>query len=273
MTYAQIKALVYDILGDSSTSPRLFSSTMIDVFANMALNSMNEYRVMEKRYPIYVVADTALYDLPTKCRQVERVTYDGIVIYPLTTGFLNMHNDTWRELTGPPIAYWLENNQIGLYPKPTVAGNLSVIADSEYGVLVTSADSEYGVVVDTSTNDGLDFTQEEGVLLSELGSKNLEVFYWAAPEDVDVAAPEIPLWAHYGMIWGILSLCYAADTYDQDYAKSDAYRVLFDDVVRRVGIRASSVSPKVQTQKTFSGRSALDLLSDRTRRTIVVPGS
>lgn len=273
MIYSAIKTLVYQILGDSEASPKIFTSTMIDAFANMTISSLNEEKILRKRQAVPVVAGTQEYALPTNCRQPFRVTYDGTKIAPVTTSYLDNYCETWRDESGTPYAYYLKNGMIGLYPKPTVSSSLATLLDAEYGVVLSDADQEFGVIVDTSVNDGLNFDQEEGVYISSLEGDHLEVFYWAEPVSASGAlSPDVPDWADPAVVLGILALCYAADTFDRDFEKANAYTAMFEDVKRRISVRSSNILPKVYRQKEFAGPNVL-LYSDRRRRKITVPGS
>lgn len=258
MTYADIKTLFYNTLGDSEASPVWITGSMAMQFANEAVQTAYAAaRHIEKRTNILLAADTAEYDWPSDMGNVWRVAYDGKAILPITQSQLRVYDEEWPSVSGTPRHYYLSeiNRKIGLYPKPSSATTYSAFTQ-EFGAVVDTDDSadtfsqEVGIVVDVSDASEA-FNQEEGELVQAISADELEVFYKATPAVIDSGddVPDVPGWCWPYVLFSMLASAYAADTEIMDTGLSGYWSALAASMIHRLRVRAEAKLNKTWVAK------------------------
>ena len=257
LTYGNLKDLAYDLCGDDKDTPVYVPSASMDVFFNAALGRMvDESDCIERRMSIDLTADTGVYDLPSNCVKVLRVTFEGMAIRPVTKHYLRSIDQEWADTSGDPSLYYLDglDGQIGLYPKPdTTAATTSLT--SEDGAL--AAVDGYAVTSEDGFFAHRDFMEaEDGAYVGE-GTGHLVVEYLASPYVLGTEgnAPEIPVWAYAGLLFGALERVFSANTELRSAEASALYGVMAKYITRRLIIRVNNKLPRVLYHRTIPGSS------------------
>jgi len=267
MRYSTVKALFYDIIGDSATSPKYIGNDLALSYANMAIREITDHaKHLDRRQVILGVADQGEYNLPSDVDAMYRATYNDEKLVPVTQTRLDLDDHGWRQYSGWPTAYYLDklNAQIGLYQKPANATTVGAYSQ-EHGIVVddgnTTFTSEFGLIID-STEAGI-ANQEFGVEVGEITGKAIEVFFFARPDPITSDSDSLPLpsWAGYYVLWSMLSDAYLSDTVIQDFQASQAYNVMAGEIAMRLRSRSFT-----KTNKTYSVNGSAGKNSRRIRR-------
>lgn len=259
MTYAYIQSLFYTLLGDSESSPMFITNGTAEAYAVWAVQKMvDQTHSLEKRAIQPVTANVAEYALPGDTAQVQRVSFDQEKILPVTREKLRRHNPRWRDHTGTPRLYYLDeiNHRIGLYETPSVGSVWAATTGTTYGGIRDMAGAsgtayggirDPGYVPDGGTYGGFREVYDE----SE--QNNIELIYWAdAPSSFADGIP-LPAWAHPGVLYYMLSEAYSTDTEIRNDELAAFWYTLFDRVLQRLGGRAASKLPRTWTKKMYAG--------------------
>ena len=261
MEWTELKALFYEVTGDDAVDPEWFAETTILAWANEAIRDfVRDSRCLESRAAMMVTADTHTYDFPDDCESIFRVTYDGERIGYITKQRLRNYDERWREKSGTPRFYILNelNEQLELYENPSVSTTVetfSYTGSARYGAIVDASGSArpsgtpYGVVVDATdaTPPGIDVP---GAVVDAIkmgsGGYALEIFYHARPagatRDTSI---NIPHWAKHGILWGMLARAYSADTLVQSKEAASAYWHLYNHLKRRLRVQSMNKIDRV----------------------------
>lgn len=252
MNWTRIKDIAYTLVGDTEAAGAYFPLASMREWANQAVRDMAQRSgCLQWRQPIVVTAGTAEYALPADCAQVFRVTYDGEVIWPVSQRRLRAYDARWRERTGTPYLYYLDelNAKIGLYPNPSTGTTYESVSGPTAGMIVdtgagtTVEGPSVGVILDIA--DGSPIEPLVGAIYDVISGNSLEVFYYARPAAVNDGAIQIPGWAHPGIVYGMVSRAFAADTPRRNLGAAAIYRNLYEDVVRRLTARSNGKLHKV----------------------------
>lgn len=243
MNYGEIKDLFYDLSGFRRSGP-YFSDANALMWANMAHRDLvSKSQCLERRQKIVVTAGTQTYDLPDDCNVVRRASYDGYKIMPMTKLELQWHENGWDRDQGTPCWYFVDglNEQIGLYEIPNSSTSVEA-SSSGTGFKVSSTGT--GFVIDTSDSGRL--PPLTGFLIEEITGLDLEVYFSCRPPDIaaDADVPALPLWAHHGLVYGMLRHAWRAHTPQRDVAKSALFGALYARVANRLKIRTNGKLPK-----------------------------
>jgi len=233
-----------------------FTESSIKIFMQKALRRINaNSKVIKKRQAVNLTAGQRLYDLPSDCHEVYRVTYDGHMIEPYTQARLDAESRTWRNASGEPYLYYVDrlNNQIGLYRTPDVSTTVAG-ASQEDGVAVLMGASEDGLIIDISTDDGFPMA-EDGIPVLEMTGNHLEVFYWAEPADYHPGSePDLPQWAQHVLVWSALAEAYRAGLPDVDEERAAAFALMAGDLEERIQGRTANVINKTWNRNQGRGQ-------------------
>ena len=263
MNWGDIKTAFQNITGENPANSSYFPESRILAWANQSLRDLaRETNYLEKRDILHVVAGTQEYDLPTNVDEIFRVTYDWERIRPITQIKLRAYNQRWRERSGKPRMYYLDqiNQKIGLYERPDVTTSYQTLVDDTGTPLTAGSDGVYGFIIDSANApSGRDATilidrssvqpifGFDGALLNEIVGDGLEIFYSAIPEEITTNVqdiPEIPRWASPAILYGILIEAYSAETPLQDFDTVAAYSVLYRHIKNRLKVRSFARLPR-----------------------------
>ncbi len=241
--------MIYDFLGDDSADPVYFTEDQLHIYGNKMVQAINgRIKVLRKRAAVRVTAGTAECDLPNDVREIYRVLYDGQKITHTTQGQLNAMDETWRDVSGTPIYYYLDglSNQIGLYPNPDTSSTV-LEGDDDSGIPLWSGglDGE-GIVIDPRTNDHIDpVYRDDEIILSTITDAAVEVFYWADPDVlINDENPDLPSWASSFVMWGTLAEAFSVGNPDPDYSRALCFAAMAKDTAERIQFRANTALPK-----------------------------
>lgn len=165
MTYREIRERVYTLLGENFQQPEYFNDDEVRRYINDAYSALaRDSKALEVRREFLTDEDVAEYDLPDDCASIRRGYFRGERLYPLTHFELDRMDENWRNDSGEPRHYTIDNldpRTIRLHPTPD--SGIVVSFDSETGVVVRLqetgdsyqlrrqlGDFDYGVVTDYS---------------------------------------------------------------------------------------------------------------------------
>ena len=258
-TYNDVKELFYELVGDSASSPYIFSDSDISRFAHEALRDMAQRSgFFEGRSVIDLVADQAEYSFSAPgTEKIFRVTYDLKRINPITKRRLRRYDARWREKSGRPVVYYLDelNDQIGFYKKP----------DSGSVTTYRSTSSATGWITD---DDGATRPASGGGMLIDIAGVSPLVDGGGDPLLVDTNYVEIfatyqaanmsgtyqiimPGWAWNGVLYGAVSRAFEADTKMHNMTTAGYYNMLYEHVVDRLQIRTNGKLPRTWVMEGF----------------------
>lgn len=207
-SWQDVKDLVRELIGDDESDQVFFSAAQILAWGQQCLEDMaRRTHYVDIQTTGVTVADTQTYTAGDKAFQVYRVEVDNRSIDPIRTDQLRYGDDKWRNQTGRPDVYFLDELDltaatplVGMFPVPS-------------GVYTTRIFS-YGFPEDISDSSSTD---------------NVPV----------------PSWAVSGVWLYILARAYEADTVLMDLGLTSFYQSLYEEVVGRLGARSYSRLNKV----------------------------
>ena len=175
MTFSDIRTAVFELLGEVETSPHSYTKAEIDRYINDSYRHIaRETQVIEHQLFVDAVSGQAEYTIPNYIAEIQRVAFDNTRILPTTVHELDRYDTTWRDRTGTPWAYRIDqlNDKIGLYPAPSSSSGTPF------------SGGELGTVIDFGPNDSFD--QEKGITIgvNETGSTHIFVDEKGDPLDV-----------------------------------------------------------------------------------------
>ena len=183
---------------------------------------------------IPLTEDVNVYDLPTDCFRLTRVSMHGLegyVVLPTTITEIDLIGGT-RAATGDPVQFFrefLDQDQIGVLPIPYRTGS-SFSRDSDYGLMREIGDADGNLLPFNATTGGLrriagiPFQRTgDGRIIREIISPygNLVVDYIKSPKIMvrpdDYPDEDIPEWFHKDVRYGaaIALLRYRRNKLDQ----------------------------------------------------------
>ncbi len=209
MKWSEIKSLFLELIGAGSAYPSQIDADTLLVWANMALREMTyETECLQRRQTVIVTSGTQEYDLPADCEKVLAAYYDGEKVYQTSKWDLQQCVRTWDTFEATPRKYYLNgmNGKVGLWPIPTV--DTALIEETPSFGFIVSSDGP-GVVVDTLVGDPL--LSAPGIIYEVITGYSLELHYVARPAEIanDEDVPNVPAWAHPGILYFMLSKAYA----------------------------------------------------------------
>lgn len=209
MTGNEAKTMIYTLLGENPSSPVHFSDSQIQYWMRAVLNDAAERtRYLEGRWDLNLSSGSkqALTDNVIQVQRFE-TDQDGRM-RPVTTAELWKVNRHWRSETGTPRFYYLDGQR------------------------------------DTSVGSGAQI-----LTLYPLQSYTVEYLmyfesYPADPADDMSLGLEIPLWAAHMVVYGVLARAYKTINFRTSLAASAFYSVLYENLIKRLRVRADSRLPK-----------------------------
>jgi hypothetical protein len=203
ISWANVKSLVYGVLGDVEGTNTFFSVAQVLDVANTTMREIGDrthfYDSQETgvTQPQVAVLTNAL-----AAYGFWRIEVNGHVVRPITSDKLRHTDKFWEAREGEPWFYLLDEFQtdpeyikIRLYETPNDEYTYRILG---YGMPTMPSDSFAAYMV------------------------------------------HLPEWFAYSMAWGMLARMYAADTPMRNDAIAAFYRMIFDDAVMRLRIRSFS---------------------------------
>jgi len=263
--YAEyIRPMFYEIIGENEDAPFYITNLMALTWAQKALRDLVQAsKCLDSRHVMSVVAGTSVYDLPDNCGQIWRVTFDEERIEAITQDKLRAHNHKWPERSGDPRFYYVGelNDQIGLYENPSTGSTYAQgAAPARGGIVDMSADPNVtprrGFVVDRA-DASAPGPVPRGAIVDILTANGLEIFFKAHPTELgDHTDIDLPGWAKYGVLWGMLRDCYEAETELRNFGTALFYKFLYDDIKSRLKMRAADRLNREWQVQSFYARGA-----------------
>ena len=242
MQYSDIKTLFYTMIGESADTPVYVSGAMAASFATAGVKRLVEDSTcLETRVIKGVTAGTQEYDLPDDCRRVMRVAYDDQKILPITHQDLRNHNPRWRDHSGTPRFYYLDemNEKIGLYENPGTSSTYAEVSGGADGFIVdmSGADGGDGFIFDIRD---VPYGGTDGFITDIITGFELEIIYQADSPAGITDDTAIPAWARGAILYYMLYMAYSQDTVIADQEKAVFWYGMFLRSLSRLRVRAAS---------------------------------
>lgn len=211
-TYQDILDAFYAIVGDTQAGEVWFSTDNVDSYANQCLSEIAEHcDVIEQSIATTTTAGTALYvfnALFDNSYALKRVEVDYQKVLATSRKELYGWNRMWQAQTGPAKWYYTDG--------------LTDFDETGIPVALWPTPSASGV--------------------------SLRAILSVAPSRVSAAsgatAVRLPTWAVPGLLWGMLSMAYYAETRVQNLGAAAVYRRMYDDVLDRLRGRSYAKLPR-----------------------------
>jgi hypothetical protein len=207
----------YGIVKDTEAAQTWLTTTQAEAWANQCLAELAEYTLpVDKAIVWAATAGEPQYALNTTgsgTLEVKLVEVNDEAIPRTTQRELWASSPTWQEHTGQPRFYY---------------------------------------------TDGLNGFDSEGLDIAfwptPETTDSLRVTLAVVPDAVDNAAMTnpvmLPLWAVPGLLWGMLSVAYKAETRLQNLSTAQLFRTMFEDVMERLRMRSYD---RVPVRVVFGG--------------------
>jgi len=201
-TWADIRAIFWEIMQDSEAAQQFFTETQITNWANKALREMATATIpLEVRATFSTVSESPLYGLGSRAMKIFRLEIDNWRLGVTSEDKLFKSDRNWRTIGGDPKAYYIsqftdsDDLVFGLYPEPR------------------------------SVLDGIVYYRAKPPTVSS---------------STDTSRLQVPSWAVWGVLYSMLSDAYLAEgrRHEKTNSSYKYYKMLFNDIVDRLAARS-----------------------------------
>ncbi|HZL96743.1 MAG TPA: hypothetical protein VFB99_24020, partial [Vicinamibacterales bacterium] len=159
MNFGELQDRVYQVLGDSRSSPREFPLARIRSLLNEGVQVFRQ-RAEDRwtRSQQSVTAGTGVYTYPDSIVRAIAIFYEDRLIPPATVMELSSENDRWRTETGRPRRFTADDvdwNQWRYFPIPDETTSESIVMNQNSGIVGAWQDPDGSYAT---------FNQESGII-------------------------------------------------------------------------------------------------------------
>lgn len=132
MTLGEFRTQVRFVTRDHATAPVFATDTAVDFAVNKAVEQLNgitrSVNTSNISAPILTVVGTRLYAIPSGQQDIYELQYNGGPLpFRQLSEMPEFYGQGWYAITGEPECWYIEDEQVGLYPRASSAGKPIVL--------------------------------------------------------------------------------------------------------------------------------------------------